>query len=867
MLSISGARSAGGAATYFSSHLQEKGPAEAGRLDDYYAGEGDRGRWVGGGLEKLGIESREVTSRDFLRVCAAVGRDGERLAQNAGDPDRRAGWDATFSAPKSVSVCWALADPTHRAQIEAAQAVAVERALAVMQEKACFARTGRDGENLQRGALVAATFQHGTSREQDPQLHTHAFIMNLAVREDGKVSSLDAREMMRWQKAVGAVYRAELALQLRGLGYKTERDGAAFRVAGVPKGVEQEFSQRRAQIIERLNELGLKDAKSAENVTLETRSSKVEIDRETLQTQWAARAEAAGLDRAALAALRDPNREYTVEMPTAAGLLKTLTEHDAVIDERRILQAAAEAAQEMGGADGARLRAETVKLAAVEIQGFDGKTKYTTRELLQAERDVLRLAQARAQETKHQLKPAEVERAIAKIESQNTKPGAPFKLRDEQREAVRLLAAAPGATAVMVGDAGTGKSTSLAAVRQAYESAGFKVVGAALAGKAAAGLQADAGIKSSTIDRLQFDLERGAVKLDSKTIVIVDEAGMVDSRKMAVLSRAAHEAGAKMILVGDHKQLQPVGAGATFRHLSAAVPAARLQEIGRQREGWAREAVREMSRGEAARALARYAERGAVRVTATHAAAVRAVADRVIADRAAIGARGVVAIAGTNTAVRDLNSAIRDRLRGAGELKGEREIKVRDGNDPEKTVNLKLAVGERIVVTRNENKIGLKNGDFATVVSVSSSKITLALDRTEKHISVDPAAVAMRHGYAATTHRLQGATVERAVVLGSEHTSREMAYVQASRSKGETTFVFAAAKVAKLELAAGVESDPRAAPLARLGAAIEAMSRENQKESTLDYRERDPSFAPPSLDQLRDVAAGMGRDSRDDMGM
>ncbi|MDG3065994.1 MobF family relaxase [Thauera mechernichensis] len=851
MMSISKPKTAGAAASYFSTHLRE-GAAEKGQVEDYYAAEGDPGKWVGGGLERVGLQAGEIRDGEFARVAAGISIGGEKLAQNAGDPDRRAGWDCTFSAPKGVSVVWALADDERRVAVEEAQEKAVHAALRMLEGKAFFARTGRDGEVAQQARLVAATFRHGTSREQDPQLHTHAFVMNLAVRDDGKVSSIDPRQMMRWQKAIGAAYRAELAENLRGLGYQVERDGDAFRVVGVSRAIEAEFSQRRQQITARLQELGLRDAKSSENVALETRRAKAIVGQLELERQWTARAEALGLTPEAAAELRGDEPGRPLELLKAGELLDKLTELDAVVDERKIYQAAAEAAQGAGGIRDATRLAETAKLLAVPLYDHvGGRTLYTTREMLAAEQSVLQIACARAQESAHRLSPQVVEKAITAMQAERSTGGAPFRLRAEQRDAVLALTTNQGATALMVGDAGTGKSTALAAVREAYLSQGFSVIGAALAGKAAAELQAGAGIQSSTIDRLLIDVDGGRTVLNSRTVIVLDEAGMIDSRKMARVSQLARDAGAKLILVGDHKQLQPVGAGATFRHLAAEQPVARLQQIGRQREQWAREAVREMSRGEAEVALSKFIDRGLVRVERTHAAAVRAAADRFVMDRGEVGAERVQAIGATNAQVRDLNSEIRERLKASGEIRDPQEIQVRDGKDPEKPAKLELAQAERIVITRNENRLGLKNGDFATVQWVSRNAVLLRLDRTGETIEVDPRKVAMRHGYAATTHRLQGATVERAIVLGSEHTSREMAYVQASRARGETRWIFSGEKVRKLEESAGVKPGSEQQMIERLRGALDAMSKSQQKASTLDFKVADP--APPSPSHIRSM--------------
>ena len=807
MMTASRMKTGGSIMTYFAAHLQERAPVDGG-VEDYYAGEGDLGHWVGGGLARMGlIQDEVVTSKDFQMLAAGMTPDGrEKLAQNAGDSERRAGMDLTFSAPKSVSVLWAVADREQREVLENAHERAVKTALKFLEGKAFLVRTGKEGAVQQRAKMIAALFQHGTSREQDPQLHTHAFVMNLGVREDGKTSSIDPITIMRWQKVVGAAYRVELAENLRQAGLAVERDGEAFRVAGVDRELEAEFSKRRAQILERLDELGFGGAKAAQHAALETRRAKDQVEVAQLREEWAARASGLGLtaERAAeLANGVEPPR--LAELVGAAELLEKITTNEAIFRDRELYLAAMEAAQTAGNLGDAKLLAETARGLAVElIHPVTGEVVYTTREMLQAERDVLQIARQRASDPSHALSVQDVERAIQQMESERSMPDAPFRLRDEQRAAVLALTTRQGATQVLVGDAGTGKSTALEAVQRAYSSQGYTVLGAALAGKAAAGLSSDAGIDAKTIDRLLFDIDQDRVKLGPKTVLVVDEAGMVDSRKLVRLSRLAEQSGAKLILVGDHKQLQPVGAGATFRHLAAELHAARLEHITRQREEWARTAVREMSRGDAAAAMRRYIEEGQVQVATTHRAAVRKVASQYLLDRSEVGADKCQITASTNAAVRDINDEIRAALKKTGEIASPIDLRVRESRSDEvRLETLELAVGERVVVTRNLNAIGLKNGDFATVLELAPDRLVLQVDRLQEPIEVRPEEVSLRHGYCATTHKLQGATVERAVVLGSEHTSREMAYVQASRSRGECTWVFSAAKIQKIELEIG----------------------------------------------------------------
>lgn len=853
MLSISPARTASGAQSYYL-HMKEGKDAP----DDYYAKEG-QGQWHGAGAEALGLTG-EVSAKDFAALSLGFNpRDGEALVQNAGNDDRRAGWDLTFSAPKSASICWAIGDESTQKAIETAHAEAVKIALDLLQEKAGIGRFGTDGRDREAADLVFATFQHGTSRELDPQLHTHSFVFNQAMREDGKWASLDSKGFYDWKMAAGACYRAALAERLRDMGYQIERDGDSFRVAGVSKGLEEHFSQRRAQIVEHLKEHGYTSAAAAAAAALDTRQAKGEIEIEKLTREWETRAAAFGFERQH--ALPGAERGDRLDMVSAPMIMDEATKMDVLVKEQQIYAAAFREAQ--GAVDVAEAR----RIAEQAIQGavhFDTErgTRYSTEHLVKIEREVADSAEARKTETAHQLAEPAVAKALAEVEQAKG-----FELNPEQRAAVHHLTRESGGVAVMVGDAGTGKSTTLEAVREAYESQGYAVLGCALAGKAAAGLEESSGITSRTIDSTLHKIDNGTLQLDRKTVLVVDEAGMVDSRKMHALVSRANEAGAKVILVGDHKQLQPVAAGATFRHVAERAGHCRLEDIHRQREDWHKQAVREMSRGEAAKALEAYIDRGQVQVKSTHKAACTEAVRIHETNVKAVGHDKALMIAGTNAQVRDLNALARERMVERGELGKSQPVRLAEDK------KIQLAAGDRIQVTHNDKETGLRNGDLATVKSIDGDRLRIQVDRTGKEITVKPETLQMRHGYATTTHKAQGATVERAVVLGSAQTSREMAYVQVSRAKEKTDLVFTAHHVKQM-----AEKAPPSEKMLESAQRIETQRLERGEKPALGDEQRHSFMAcreylnqhgekqleqkpgmDPKLDQLKDVVSAMSQ--------
>jgi conjugative relaxase-like TrwC/TraI family protein len=269
------------------------------RRDDYYTRGGEPpGRWAGQGAERLSLRS-PVTHTEF--DAALAGRDpktGDRLVQLGGrGREHSAGWDMTFSAPKSVSVLWALSDERDRRAIEQAHRAAVLAATAHLERMAGWARRGRAGSVRERTAgLLMAQFDHQTSRESDPQLHTHCFIFNLAPRRDGSWGAIVSRELYKAQKAAGRVYRRELANELERLGYRLEQDNDKLRVALIPRDIERAFSKRRQAIEEAARAHGYKTAKGMELATLRTRRAKRDIRLEELFKTWEAEAKAMGFE-------------------------------------------------------------------------------------------------------------------------------------------------------------------------------------------------------------------------------------------------------------------------------------------------------------------------------------------------------------------------------------------------------------------------------------------------------------------------------------------------------------------------------------------------------------------------------------------
>ncbi len=405
-------------------------------------------------------------------------------------------------------------------------------------------------------------------------------------------------------------------------------------------------------------------------------------------------------------------------------------------------------------------------------------------------------------------------------------------LSDEQRRAVEHVTGGEQ-IAVVVGLAGAGKSTMLAAARDAWERQGYAVHGAALSGKAAEGLEEASGISSRTLASWEHGWRAGRGELGPKDVMVIDEAGMVGSRQLARFVAEAERTGAKLVMVGDQEQLQAIGAGAPFRAIAQRVGFAELQDIRRQREGWQREASGDFARHRTGEGLAAYAERGGIQFSETRDTARAAIVADYMADATERPEDSRVAIAHRRVDVRALNADIRaarqergDLARGEGEHGRLGREQVFETNDGKRS----FAPGDRIVFLENNRELGVKNGMLGTVSSVEPGRITARLDGPARDLGEQRAVLlstsnyaAFDHGYATTIHKTQGATVDRAFVMASGTMDRHLTYVSMTRHRDQATLY-----AGKDEFKGGMES-----LAARLG-------RDGSKETTLDYAQ---SFA------------------------
>jgi conjugative relaxase-like TrwC/TraI family protein len=724
--------------------------------DDYYADGGlSPSEWQGAGAEALGL-SGEVERDDFRAMLDGTMPDGQHLGTvRDGEVQHRPGWDVTMSAPKSVSI---MAEVAGDRRLVAAHSQAVASALRFAERHAAATRI-RDGGGVERvhtGNLTIASFRHDTSRAQDPQLHTHNVIMNATRDADGNWRSLEPRALYQMQKTIGAVYRQELAAGVRALGYEIEATkDSLFEIKGVSKETVRAFSERAAQVEARLAERGqTRDTASAAEkqiAALDTRAVKESVDRAALVKDWRATADAAGFDQAARVALV-AKAEIAASQPDHAPTLAARGEigaHRAVafaaekLGERSAVFSAAELEKEAGAFGLGHVTRSQIG-AAIERAARDGALEarsfidrrgaafdgFTTAANIENERRLLRAEAAGRGGVAAIQTPTDAAKAVARAALTSE-----HRWTADQRDAAKGLLTSTNRVTAVQGYAGTAKTTTvLATVAREAQAAGHAVTPLAPTASAARTLGEALGIRGETVAR--HLMNPPSAEAGGRGVWIVDEASMLSARDTATLLDAATRANARVILVGDVKQLGSVGAGAAFAQLQGAgLETAKLAEIVRQTNLLTREAVEASIQGDAARALDAL-DRGGGRIVAhaDPAARMRAMAK----DYAALSPndqRRTIVIEPSRAGRDALNAEIRTQLVAQGRLTGEaatmRTLESKQLTRAEARDARSYAIGDIVRFARDYEAKGIAQREAMTVTGIDPTKNAVVLERSD----------------------------------------------------------------------------------------------------------------------------------------
>lgn len=583
--------------------------------DNYYTQDEntEHSAWFGAGAARLGLAG-QVQPAGFLNLLEGRVED-QQLGKWVTDEetgerrqDHQPGIDITFSAPKSVSLVAEVAGDT---AVRDAHETAVRSALAYLEENVIRTRSTQNGVTSieHTGNMIAALFKHNTSRDLDPQTHTHAVVMNATLRADGKWRSIDNREIYQTQKLAGAIYNAALASGLQQLGYRLtnpDRHGN-FEIQGISREQIEHFSQRRTAIKEGLGKRQLElDAASAaekERAALATRERKVDVDHEQLLVDWRARAQEQGIDLEALRTAAAERKAQGIEPPTKltgrqalAFAAAHLIEREAVVDKSDLVETAV-----VHGTG--RVSPEDVMKAFRQLEKNGDLValpdeKYTTRKMLESERWALDFVKQEKGSAPVILDADKVQERIAEAERLQQ-----FSYTFGQRDAIVLALTSPDRFVAIQGLAGTGKTTMLRTLNEIAAAEGYVVRGMAPTGAAAKVMVKETGIAAETVAmfqikerQLQKDIEfaqQFAPAFKRRPEVwVVDESSFLAQRQMAQLHRLAEHAGAKVVYLGDTLQLQGVEAGKPFELAQKdGIATAYMTDINRQKTDVMKEAV------------------------------------------------------------------------------------------------------------------------------------------------------------------------------------------------------------------------------------------------------------------------------------
>jgi conjugative relaxase-like TrwC/TraI family protein len=710
MMSISNLKSAAQAASYY-----EK--------DDYYTQDQSPSSWWGKTTEKLGLKGK-VNREVFQGLLQGTLPDGTELPSSHGAL-RRPGIDLTFSAPKSVSLM-ALVGEDDR--IPKAHREAVTAALGWLEETSARARTteGRQTRTEATGNLLVARFEHDTSREHDPQLHTHAVVINVTKRQDGEYRAIDNEALYTNKMAAGAIYRAELAARLADLGYRievTHQDGR-FEVEGISRNQVEAFSTRRKQIEEALGEMGFSSSKAAEVAALDSRKSKREVDRSELRKEWQVRAAEAGLE------LRIPERPSRSQARGSEGregaaeklvgvALEHFSERSSVLTRSEVVRFSLERGTGKATFGGVQ-KAIDQAIGKGELLPL-GEGRFTTERALSLERSVLAL-ESRGRGSVTPILPAPDARAILRDRS----------LKKGQKEAAETILSAPDRVVGVQGYAGTGKTFMLRTIRELAEAQGLDVRGFSTTSAAANLLTQDAGIPSETLAR---HLASGAVEKAQRgsrkpEVWVVDEASMMGTKEASDLLRKAEREGARVVLVGDRAQLPAIEAGKPFALLmDRGMTFAVMDEIVRQRDPDLKTAVEltiDGRTGDALRAIEKM-----VHQEESKEKRLSLLAGRYLESQAEPGDRPLL-ITGTNADRRALNDLVRVGLVDRGDLRGEgtrTEVLVpRALTRAERAEATTYQAGDVVRFGREYKSLGVQKGEYARVRDVDGDQGRVQLE-------------------------------------------------------------------------------------------------------------------------------------------
>jgi conjugative relaxase-like TrwC/TraI family protein len=739
----------------------------------------------------LGRDPRELYGDGFEKAWAHRGKRVNERVQ---------AFDHCFSSPKSVSLLAAGASPQTRRLLAEGRAEALTVAIGYLERHGIGVRRDHNGTDRYQavGGVVAVAFEHRMSRSGDPQYHTHVLVQNAAQGPDGRWTALDSDRLYAQLMAADHLYlAAERAALTERLGVRwgmvDERSGAAEILGLDDRTLIERFSKRSEEIDQWLDSHGMSGIKASSAAAVATRQPKdYGESEESVYQRWGGELAEQGLGERELSEVCSGGRGRPASRTELDAALDALSGPDGLTAEASsftrtdvvdalakrlpVAPSAQEALTQIEQAADRFFVERAVRIAYDRRLGVD---RYSTPELLALERQLVTGATERADQGCAVVRPEVVRQVLDRHASAGK----------DQAAMVRDLTQGGTGVAVVVGRAGSGKTWALGLAREAFELDGYQVLGTAPTGIATVGLADEGFTDARTIDRLLLDLSRGRLELDGRTVLVVDEAAMVATRKLAPLLAYAERSGAKVVLVGDDRQFASIEAGGGLRALRLRLGASELTVNRRQVEAWEQRAIDDVRAGNLERAIAADAEHDRIRAFEARDDRDRAL----VADwwQAYEAGEHPVIYSHRRAQVDQLNSVCQRLRAEAGQL-GPDRLTVGDRS---------FAAGDLVVLGANApDRLGVVNGTTVVILKLDVPGRAMTVRTLEDE---PPRAVrlpgwyldaAVRPcqsrrvdlAYARTDMRSQGRTEQRALLALNGAEDMQGGYVQLTRSKYRT---------------------------------------------------------------------------------
>lgn len=747
--------------------------------DNYYAKDSveaaELSHWWGKGATTLGL-SGYVKIEEFEQLLQGKLPNGQQLGRStANGKKHRPAYDLTFSAPKSFAI---LAEIGGDKRLYQAHREAVKEALAYLEKCAVKTRAFRAGEIVfeQVGNLTVALFQHDTSRELDPETHTHAVVLNMVQRTDGEWRSISSESLFDHKMTAGLIYRNHLAMSAQKMGYgieKTHEDGR-FEITGIEKEALTHFSQRRQQIEARLEKEGWEGAKASAKVALDTRLRKREVDRGTLLEDWLQRCATLNFDPQQLV---EQSRQQQNNPPQSAKVIARnekaiaqeavnyamahLSEREAVFPDRDLIRTAL--AHSLGQTSLAHVTQAIQEVSHTGDLIAVNPDYWTTLTALKIEEDNIRLMKEAQGQCIPIVTPEQAQAFLLQKEQSRTDP-----YTKGQREAIALILTTTDKVIGVQGNPGSGKTTLLEAVREAATHAGYDLLAVAPTKNVASELESKTGIASMTLQKyLVTTAKNGSLAQPGKPLLILlDEASMVSSTQMNELLQRAKHPYVRVAMLGDVKQLAAILAGKPFDQLQrAGMKTAHMDEILRQKNSLLKEAVYDTIAGEIQDAF--------TKVDITEEGNKDKRLEKIVDDYLSYSPEGrertLVLIPANDDRIL-VNQGIRQGLKNEGLLHGEEAATTtfasRGFTKPQRQRVTNYAPDNIVRFNKNYKHMDIHSGDYFKVVQIHRQRNEMELEHvtTGKRIAWNPEKAGGKRDGAIEVYELQ----ERALMTGDK---------------------------------------------------------------------------------------------------